>query len=127
MILYDADCGVCRWLLAKILTWDRAANLRPVALQSDEARQLLAGVPEDRWMSSWHLVDREGVVHSAGDAFEVLLPELPGGRALVPAVRAGRRPLNAGYDWFAANRSHFGRRLPSSWKRRAKAKIAARS
>jgi len=88
---------------------------------------LLAGVPEDRWMRSWHLVDREGAVHSAGHAFPILLRELPGGGLLLPFVRIARRPLNASYDWFAQNRHLFGRWLPSSAKRRARAKIAKRA
>ena len=32
-LLYDADCGFCRWAAAKVLAWDRRGTLRPVALQ----------------------------------------------------------------------------------------------
>lgn len=126
-MLYDADCGVCRWLLGRILTWDRAGNLRVLALQTDEARELLGAVPEDEWMTSWHLVDRDGVVHSAGNAFPVLLGQLPGGALLKPFARLGAAPLNAGYRWFAANRSLFGRYVTDAAKARAQVRINART
>ena len=36
-LIYDSDCGFCRWLLAKVLAWDRRGALRPVALETEEA------------------------------------------------------------------------------------------
>ena len=56
-LLYDRDCGYCRVCVAVVLRWDRGERLRPVALQSPEADALLAGMPEDQQMASWHLVD----------------------------------------------------------------------
>ena len=41
VLLYDEDCGFCRWSLAKILAWDREGRIRPVPLQSEEADRLL--------------------------------------------------------------------------------------
>ena len=46
-LLYDRDCGFCRWCLGKVLTWDRRRSIRPVAIQSEEADRLLTGVPEE--------------------------------------------------------------------------------
>ncbi len=37
-ILYDADCGFCKWSLDKVLLWDRRGRLRPVAIQSPEGQ-----------------------------------------------------------------------------------------
>ena len=37
VILFDNDCGFCRWSLSKLLAWDRHGWLRPVALQSEQA------------------------------------------------------------------------------------------
>src|SRR5262249_60221531 len=31
-LIYDPDCGFCRWCLGKVLAWDRHRTLRPVAL-----------------------------------------------------------------------------------------------
>jgi len=41
VLLYDEDCGFCRWSLDKILAWDRAERVRPVPIQSEEASRLL--------------------------------------------------------------------------------------
>ncbi len=40
-VLYDADCGLCEWLLSGLLRWDRATCLHPIALQRPEADDLL--------------------------------------------------------------------------------------
>ena len=40
LVLYDADCGLCNWLLAGLLRWDRAARLHPIALGRPEADDL---------------------------------------------------------------------------------------
>jgi predicted DCC family thiol-disulfide oxidoreductase YuxK len=98
-VVYDRDCGFCRWALGWILRWDRRRSLRPVALQEPEADLLLEGVP-DR-MASWHLVDPGGEVRSAGVALAPLFRLLPGGAPL--AAIAGRFPGAAerGYRWVA--------------------------
>ncbi len=86
-VLYDEDCGFCKWSLDKILVWDRSRKLRPVPIQSEEGQRLLAGVPEERRLDSWHLVEAVGSVRSAGAAAPPLLDLMPGGRPL-----AARRP-----------------------------------
>jgi predicted DCC family thiol-disulfide oxidoreductase YuxK len=125
-LLYDVDCGFCRVSLALVLVWDRRRRLRPVALQSDEAGELLARVPEQERMASWHLVQPDGSVRSAGAAFPPLLRELPGGTAL--AALAERFPDGAerGYGWVARHRSVLGRALPDSVRRWADATIERR-
>jgi predicted DCC family thiol-disulfide oxidoreductase YuxK len=111
-ILYDPECDFCRVCLALILAWDRHGRLRPVALGSAEADALLAGMPEALRMQSWHLVELDGGVHSAGAAFPPLLRLLPGGGG--PAALAARFPRasEGGYRWVADRRSWFGRALP---------------
>ena len=126
-LLFDADCGVCRWILAKLLAWDRARRLRPVALQDPEADRLLGEMDEERRMASWHFVDPSGRVSSAGDAFEPLLALLPAGR---PAAAVARRVPAAArrfYDALAARRGQLGRLVTDGARRRADDRIAARS
>jgi predicted DCC family thiol-disulfide oxidoreductase YuxK len=118
-ILYDADCGFCRASLALVLAWDRRRRLRPVALQSPEAERLLAGMPEERRMDSWHLVTPEHEVHSAGAAFPGLLRLLPGGRPLAPLLERFPGATERTYRFVADRRSPLGRRLPERLKRRA--------
>jgi predicted DCC family thiol-disulfide oxidoreductase YuxK len=86
-VLYDDDCGFCKWSLDKILAWDRRRRLRPVAIQSDEGQALLADVPEPRRLDSWHLVLPSGEIRSAGAAAEPLARMLPGGQTLAWAYR----------------------------------------
>jgi predicted DCC family thiol-disulfide oxidoreductase YuxK len=125
IVLYDSDCGFCRWALSKLLAWDRAGELRPVALQEPEAARLLADMEHDERMASWHLV-ADGEVRSAGAAFEPLLRRLPAGRPL--AATAGRFPaaVERAYRFVAGRRGAFGRLVTSGAKRRAGARIASR-
>jgi hypothetical protein len=55
VILFDNDCGFCRWSLSNLLAGDRHGRLRPVALQSDQADDFLMGMDRERKMESWHL------------------------------------------------------------------------
>jgi predicted DCC family thiol-disulfide oxidoreductase YuxK len=109
VVLYDADCGFCRWSLAKLLALDPRRRLRPVALQSPEADDLLAGMDGERRMASWHLVDREGAVFSGGGAFAPLLRELPGGRPLARLPAGMPRLADRAYYLVAGRRGALGR------------------
>ena len=125
-LLYDSDCGFCRWSLGKVLAWDRRGRIRPVSLQSKEAEALLAGMTEEERLGSWHLVGGDGRVRSAGAGIPPLLRLLPGGSPL--AAVADRTPgaLERGYRWVAGRRGTWGRLLTDGAKRRADKRIAAR-
>lgn len=127
-VLYDRDCGFCRWSLSKILAWDRARRLRPVSIQSEEGQRLLdaAGVPEERRMESWHLVHADGRVQSAGAAFPALFEMLPAGAPIAKLTRALPRLSERGYFLVANNRSLFGKPVTRAMRERADAKIDAR-
>lgn len=125
-VLYDRDCGFCRWSLAKLLAWDRRGRLRPLALQAPEAGRLLAGLSEEERMSSWHLVDERGQVCSAGAALAPLLRRLPGGRPLARLAEAMPAAVARGYRWVAGHRTPFGRLLTDGMRRRADSRIERR-
>ena len=110
-VLYDEDCGFCKWSLDKILAWDRSRKLRPVAIQSEEGQRLLAAVPEERRLQSWHLVEPSGEVRSAGEAAAPLLDRLPGGRPLAATARALPGPTERAYRSVAGNRNRLARLL----------------
>jgi predicted DCC family thiol-disulfide oxidoreductase YuxK len=97
-----------------------------VALQSEEAGELLGPMPEQERMASWHVVLSDGSVRSAGAAFPPLLRELPGGAAL--AALAERFPDSAerGYGLVARHRSTLGRALPDRVRHWADATIERR-
>ncbi len=54
-ILFDSDCGFCRWTLGWILRWDRRRRLVPIEIQAAAAEPLLAELPEAERLRSWHL------------------------------------------------------------------------
>ena len=125
-LLYDSDCGFCRWCLGKVLAWDRRHSLRPVAIQSEEAERLLAGMPEEQRLASWHLVDGDGTVRSAGAAFPGLFRLLPGGAPLAGLTSRIPTATDRAYRWVAGNRSRWGRLVTDGAKRRADRRIEDR-
>src|SRR5947209_9009784 len=70
LVLYDADCGLCKWLLAALLRWDRAGLLLPLALQRHEADAFLGELAPEERIASWHLVSPSRERRSAGAALE---------------------------------------------------------
>jgi predicted DCC family thiol-disulfide oxidoreductase YuxK len=118
-VLYDADCGFCVWLLSGLLRRDGALRLRPVALQSAEAGELLADLAPAERMASWHLISPSGERRSAGAALPPLLRALPGGR--LPAAAFARFPklTERSYRWVADHRSQLSKLVPEAAKRRA--------
>ena len=98
-----------------------------MALDTPEAEHLLAGMPEDRRWGSWHIVETDGEVRSAGAGFPPLLRRLPGGGPL--AALAGRSPAGAerAYRLVAGNRDRLGPLIPGPIKARADRKIARRA
>ena len=92
-VLYDHDCGFCRWSIGRLLAWDRAGRLRPVAIQSAEGQRLLADLTPEQRLASAHAVDAAGRRTSGGDAMAPIAAVLPGG---APLAALGRRAPGAG-------------------------------
>jgi predicted DCC family thiol-disulfide oxidoreductase YuxK len=109
IVLYDDDCGFCKWSLDKILAWDRREALRPVAIQSEEGAQLLAPIPESEWLESWHLALPSGEVHSAGAAAAPLALRLPGGKPLAFLFRSFPKITDRAYRFVVRHRDRFAR------------------
>lgn len=124
IVIYDSDCGFCRWSLAVLLSAAAIGALRPLPLGTDEANRLLADLSVDEREASWHLVC-DGQRFSAGAALAPVLRLLPGGR--VPAAAFARFPATTerAYRWVAAHRGNFGRFVPARARRWADRVIAA--
>jgi predicted DCC family thiol-disulfide oxidoreductase YuxK len=116
-ILYDADCGVCKVILARVLELDRAGRYRPLALQDPRAAELLPGLGEEERMGSFHIVDADGTVHSAGDGLAELVPLLDRAPGLARRL----------YWLVAGNRGALGKLMPAAAKRQAQRRIDAAS
>lgn len=127
VLLYDADCGFCRWCAAKVLAWDRGRRVRPVALQSPEAERLLAHMTPGERMASMHVVDESGGVHSGGAALEPLLHLLPVGGPLARLAGAAPWASDRLYRFTAGHRDAFGPLVTEGAARRARRAIERRS
>jgi predicted DCC family thiol-disulfide oxidoreductase YuxK len=122
-VLYDRDCGFCRWSLGSLLALDRRSRLRPLALGTPEADALLSDLTPAERAASWHLVSPDGRRWSAGAAAPPLLRLLPGGRLPAAALSAAPGLTERAYRWVADHRSAFGRLIPSPAKDRAHMRI----
>lgn len=111
-VLYDADCGFCRWSADRLRTWDGSRErLRFVSLQSPEADALIDHMDDGARFASWHVVTRDGRVRSAGAGVAPVLHQLRGGT--IPAIVAERFPATTerAYRWLVRNRLRLGRAL----------------
>ena len=125
LVLYDADCGACIWLLSRFLLVDRRRVLAVTPIQS-EREGVLAGVPDDRVLTSWHVRTPSGEVRSAGAALVTVLRALPllslWGLLLGAAPGLAERL----YVAVASRRAGVARLLPQGWKDQARLTVAQR-
>jgi predicted DCC family thiol-disulfide oxidoreductase YuxK len=126
IVIYDADCGLCRTLLALVLRADTRHRLMPLPLGTPQAGELLSDLTDEQQFASWHLVAPDGTRTSAGAALPPLLRLIPHGA--LPAAVLARAPKTTerGYRWVAENRNHLGPLIPDVAKRRATESIARR-
>jgi predicted DCC family thiol-disulfide oxidoreductase YuxK len=126
-VLFDCECGFCRWSVAKLLAWDRAGRLRPLAIQSEEGQRLLADLTPEERLATAHAVDAAGRRTSGGDALAPIAEVLPGGAPLAALGRRAPALARAGYRAVAGRRSLFGKLIGDAAKARADERIAQRS
>jgi len=109
VVLFDGNCGFCRWSVGLIERWDRHDKLRSTSIQSEEGSRLLAGMPPSRRLDSFHLSEPGGAILSAGEAAAPLLRRLPGGRPIAFLTEQMPRTTERAYRFIANRRSFFGR------------------
>jgi predicted DCC family thiol-disulfide oxidoreductase YuxK len=111
LVLYDEDCGVCRWSASALARWDRRRRLRFVPIRSIEGATGLTSMDAEQRDGSWHVITREGRVTSAGAAVPVVLRELPGGRPLARTAETFPRTTERAYRAVARRRASLGKLL----------------
>jgi predicted DCC family thiol-disulfide oxidoreductase YuxK len=114
IVLYDEDCGFCRWTMAWALRRDRNRALNVAPIQSSTGAELLADLTPAERLSSVHVVHDDGRRESGGAAVGDVLRALPSRH---PLARVGSIPLV--YRLAAANRSKLSRLVPERSKRAA--------
>jgi predicted DCC family thiol-disulfide oxidoreductase YuxK len=124
-VLYDEDCGFCRWAVAQLLAADRERRLAPEAIQSAAGQRLLAHLPPEERLAAAHAVDPGGRVFTGGDAVAPILRALRG-RRVEPAPLAAALPARLGYRLVAGSRGLLGRVLTTGMRARATEAIARR-
>ncbi|HVS29601.1 MAG TPA: DCC1-like thiol-disulfide oxidoreductase family protein [Solirubrobacteraceae bacterium] len=126
-VLYDADCGFCRWAMAWVLRRDDRRLLVAVPIQSSLGAELLADLdPGDRLLAA-HAVGEDGRRRSGGAAAAEVLAALPSMR--LPAHLAGSAPriTNLLYGIVAKRRMSFGRLVGRRARQRADRLLEAAS
>jgi predicted DCC family thiol-disulfide oxidoreductase YuxK len=125
-VLYDGDCGFCRWLLAWLIRWDRGYRIVVEPIQGPEGSRLLADLSPEQRLRSWHSVNELGNRASAGAAFPAVLQVLPGGGPLARLARSLPRAAEAAYRFVARRRRYWARILPPKSLERADRIVEAR-
>jgi predicted DCC family thiol-disulfide oxidoreductase YuxK len=110
-VLYDEDCGFCRWSTDKLKAWDARRRLTFAAIQSARGAELLVAVPEAQRLDSMHAVTPDGRVWSGGQAVRVILAQLPGGRIIASIAAAFPGATEWIYRLVAHHRQRLGRML----------------
>jgi len=110
-VLYDEDCGFCRWSADKLRRWDTRGRLTFAAIQSARGAELLHAVPVAERIASMHAVAPDGRVWSGGQAVQVILAELRGGSALASMAASFPGTTERIYRLVACHRKRLGRLL----------------
>jgi len=107
-VLYDEDCGFCRWSADKLRAWDTRRRLTFAAIQSMRGSELLHAVQEAERLDSMHAVTTDGRVWSGGQAVRVILAQLPGGSLLASIAAAFPGATDTTYRLVARHRERLG-------------------
>ncbi|HYJ61270.1 MAG TPA: DUF393 domain-containing protein [Actinomycetota bacterium] len=86
LVLYDGDCGFCRWSADRLRAWDRRGRLTFGRIQ-DAGESLGPVSPTDRLVTA-HAVEPDGRIWSGGAAMTRIAAEIPAG---APLAWVGRR------------------------------------
>lgn len=107
-MLYDEDCGFCRWGVDRLLRLDRQNELEAVPIQGVDGADLLSSMSPHERLESWHVRSPDGRLWSGGAAVPPVLRLLPGGSGLASVAARFPRTVDRLYRFVARNRSTLG-------------------
>jgi predicted DCC family thiol-disulfide oxidoreductase YuxK len=125
IVLYDSDCGFCRWAMAWALGRDDRHVLVPVPIQSPLGCELLVEIPPSERLRAAHAIAADGSLSSGGAAATQVLSVLAPTRALGQVAASVPSVTALLYGVIAARRTSFGRLVGSQARQRADALLAA--
>jgi predicted DCC family thiol-disulfide oxidoreductase YuxK len=113
VLLYDADCRLCRFAARLVARLDRRRELGFLPLGDPAAAPLLERLPETERFSSWRLAQPDGSLPGFGAGVADLLRAMRYTRplGLLLAVIPDRA-LDSVYDVVARHRGRIGRVVP---------------
>lgn len=117
-LLFDRDCGFCRWTVAWLLTHQTRCTFVPVPIRSPLGDALLRKLSLTDRMRSAHIV-RDGRLLSGGAALADVVTVLARGRVLERLVAKSPGLCEAAYRLVATNRRPAGRLVPLRARTRA--------
>jgi predicted DCC family thiol-disulfide oxidoreductase YuxK len=118
IVLYDSDCGFCRWAMAWVVRLDRRDELAAVPIQSSLGSELLVDLDPDDRLATAHAIDDDGRRSGGAAAVEVLAVIDPT-RVLARLARASPRTTNRLYGAVATRRTSLGRFVGRRARQRA--------
>jgi predicted DCC family thiol-disulfide oxidoreductase YuxK len=119
IVLYDGDCGFCRWATAWALRLDRHDRLAAAPIQSPLGSGLLAHLSPEERLAAAHAVGPDGRRLSGGAAGASVLEALDRMRLLGRVARRLPRVTERVYKAVAGHRSSIGHLVRESARRRA--------
>jgi predicted DCC family thiol-disulfide oxidoreductase YuxK len=111
LVLFDEDCGFCRWSADRLRAWDRADALAFRSIQAAERDGALEALERDARYASWHVVTPDGRLWSGGDAVPPLMRRLPGGGPIAAIASVAPGTTDRLYRFVARHRGRFGAAL----------------
>jgi predicted DCC family thiol-disulfide oxidoreductase YuxK len=113
VLLYDAECRLCRFAARAVLWLDRDRELALLPLQDPEAASLLEALAEEERLASWRVTGQDGALVGFGKGVVPLLRTMRLTRPVAHVLAAvPDRALDAVYGAVAHRRSILGRLVP---------------
>ena len=126
VVLYDADCGFCRWVAAWALRHDRHDRLVAAPIQSPLGAELLGDLSPGERLASAHAIGADGPRRSGGAAAAAVLEALDATALLGRLARRLPAVTSRLYRAVAARRVAVGHLVGKGARRRADSLLESR-